>query len=367
VFGPSFTTARTRLREAHKLVFDHDFSALVCEAAKADPEKLCAMLNTARMPFEQCWIEWNRSTMPDIPGLHPMEQFKGPWGALVTPRPFPDQYEIMLAFRTGNQRDGFVLPGGLLVNFREVLPEPKSKPKPMARREMLDSAYRQCWSAARYDEWLDTLAGHTVYWAGAPPYGNPLIDLIDFLFGREVDAEIGEFFNAMAELAGSAYREIIAGCALVATHVGGSPLVREVAARSKSTYYKGKFHPAIEYKVIQLARPMPAPHLWRRAFPRGAATPARFHTVIGSWHHNRAPNRYCAHHPRACPIALWQPVAPVEEPTDLPDKAPPERHDQQACSLCRRKRWWVRDHARGNPDEGMLEKGYEITATSGVI
>jgi hypothetical protein len=368
VFGPFFMQARTRLRETHKLVFDTDFSALVCEAARAEPEKLVAMLNTARAPFEHCWIEWDRQS-----AITDTQKRGGPalWGAMFTPHEGVDgQYQITLAMQTPKTAHALhggakavVIPGALLINFREALLKPETPPA--RRAPLLGQDYVDLWPAPRHAAWLDTLVCHVVFCYGSPPYGKPMFDI----FGedqRRAAPAVDTFYHAMAILATSAFREIVAGCALVATHVGGGPLVKELAARGKSTYYKGKFHPPVEYKVIQLARPMPAPHLLRRAFARKPALPARHHAVIGAWHHRRAPN-VCPHHPRACPFVLegrqakWLPVKAPEEPTDIAPKAEPERHDQQICSLCKRKRWWVSDHARGDPREGLLDKGYEIT------
>jgi hypothetical protein len=34
----------------------------------------------------------------------------------------------------------------------------------------------------------------------------------------------------------------------------------------------------------------------------------------------------------------------------------------QECALCQRHRWFVRDHARGDADLGMIEKRYQIIA-----
>jgi hypothetical protein len=349
VFGPSFMQAGSALREAHKLVFDRDFSALVCEAARAEPEKLVALVNTARAPFQHCWIEWDRSTALEAPRLTEYDR----WGALFMPHgTIEDCYELMVVMEVNS--GAYVIPATFVVSLRAPIPQAAAARRP---EWVLGREYLKLWSGKRH-QWLDFLYAHGGYELGHPPYG-PLADWRPGL----VPENVANIMGGMGELASGIFREIIAGCALVATHVGGEPLVKETAARTKSLYFKGKFHPPVEYKVIQLARPMPAPHLWRRAFPRPPPVPALHHPVIGAWHHRRAPNSICAHHPRACPIALWQPVEAPEEPTDLAAEAEaePERHDQQICVLCKRKRWWVRDHARGDPRKGMLEKGYEIT------
>jgi hypothetical protein len=388
LFAASCAKLAVRLREAHKFVFDHMFSRLVVEAAEQDPATIERALITARLPFENCWIEWDRSTSID---RHRWEAGHDRWGMLISPTQWPDIFEIVVVIgdnpsgtrdpRSADQRRGLaIVPGALLVNFREpisteigvvhvVISDPTDSGEFGDEEQIMGYDYYERWKSSRA-ALMKQIAQHGRFIIDALPYDPPIVDILQ----REYKADKGAFARgdgSLQEYLGlcslavpGVFREAIAGCALVATHVGGGPLVKELAAKTKTSYYSGRFHPAIEYKVLQLARPMPAPHLWRKVFRKKPSGPVRWHQVIGSWHHRRAPNAQCDKHPRACPIAVWNAVEPREEPSDgghpLTEVQP---DDIQACILCKRHRWFVKDHARGDVREGMLEKDYEITAT----
>ena len=357
LFGSTFATTRTRLREAQKIVFDQNFSALICATSQQSPEALLEMLSTARLPFGSCWIEWDRSTSPDLrtapANVH--DVLLGQWGVLLRAIGGDSHRFVALVAYPGDLR---VLPVALMIDCRDAIPctgTPTEVGDSMERRwrHMLLRPYMDHWS--KHKPALIALSQHGGFTLEHTPYGKPMQDLVDAAEGKA--PEIDAYFSQCSLFAGSVFRELLVGLALVATHVGGGPYTKELAAKTQPAYWRGRFHPAVEYKVLQLARPMTAPHLWRHFRRRAKAERMRWHQVIGAWHHQRAPCAQCNIHPRACPIVVWRSVEPRDGPDGLREEHPPG--DIQACILCKRRRWWVRDHARGDVREGMLEKDYE--------
>jgi hypothetical protein len=84
----------------------------------------------------------------------------------------------------------------------------------------------------------------------------------------------------------------------------------------------------------------------RKAFLDGAErTPPRRHEVRGSFHHHGGQLHGCGHDWPTIPDmeGIWQ------------------------CKRCGRRRWWVRDHMRGDATRGFVHKEYETTVTPNVV
>jgi hypothetical protein len=78
----------------------------------------------------------------------------------------------------------------------------------------------------------------------------------------------------------------------------------------------------------------------RRAFLSGAPrTPSRRHEVRGSFHHHGGLEQGCGHDWPLMPDieGVWQ------------------------CNKCQRRRWWVKDHLRGDASRGFVHKEYDTT------
>jgi hypothetical protein len=91
---------------------------------------------------------------------------------------------------------------------------------------------------------------HGKFVLGPGPFGGLFRD-----FSRAMATareEVHHYFSDCARVAPTIFREFMVGCALVATHVGGGPLVKTIAAKTDKSFYRGKSHPPIEYKVLQL-------------------------------------------------------------------------------------------------------------------
>jgi hypothetical protein len=342
-------TAATTLAQARKFVFADDFSRLVCETAARDPATIERIFATARAPYATCWIEWDRSLTPELAADKPTR-----WGVLVTPSSDKDELWLLViasASETGGRP--MILPAGVRLSFDRPVMTPRADIETDAWTTF-GPDYFERWKRRQLEP-MTRLALHAGPVLGIPPFSR-LLDIYGDAFER--DEATKEILQLTGLYAGGVVREIICSFALIATHIGGLPLADEVAVTAPRHYYGGRFHPSYEYKILRLARPMTAPRLVRRVFPKTPPQPTRWHEVIGSWHHRRAPTVLCGIHPRACARAQWQKI--------FDQDGEPVGSNLQACAICRRHRWFVADHARGDPSLGTLEKDYEVTASSQV-
>jgi hypothetical protein len=344
---PAQLTA-AKLRQAHKFVFDETFSRLVIETAAQSPQTYARIFPTARVPFDHTWIEWDGTETR--------------WGTLISPwEDGSDNWEVLL-FQ--NSDDLTILPGGVHLSLREPLAVNVDPAVPFAsslEEGFFGSDYLKRWKSQRST--IHAIATHFAHNIHAPPFGDLAAELLEragrmkkypeqgvIMLGS--DDPLEQLLANCTMFRDGAVRELVCGLALVATHIGGGPMVETRDARTRTHFYAGKFRPSYEYKVVQLRRPMGVPSLIRRAFPKTQAKPTRWHEVIGAWHHRRHPTPECAIHPRACPRAQWQQL----------DDDEADGGDIQACTLCQRRRWFVPGHARGDPELGSVDKDYEVTA-----
>jgi hypothetical protein len=333
------------LPQIPKFVFTDDFARLTCDIADADPLTLHRLLATARPPFETCWLEW-KSKIAAHDGL----QIRA--GALIVPHDSaPDAYNIIQVLANENdQADSVIIvPGALGVNFITTVPEDKDE----------DQFDIGCVFTAEYlERWrnqmpvLKALGQHASAVIGPPPY-EELTRQIP-ITGQDVVDALSQILHDSACL----FREIVAGLALMATHIGGGPIVQQQRAKTKGHYSRGKIRPGFEYQIVELIRPMTAPWVVNEAYPAPPRAPAAYHPVIGAWHHRRTAVANCQLHPRACPLANWVPI--------WGDDGKPVGSQQQTCAICHRHRWFVPGHHRGDPQVGGLDRDYRIvTAKDG--
>jgi hypothetical protein len=172
-----------------------------------------------------------------------------------------------------------VCPGALLVSFTDVVNHAGdfhriTAYKTAHHEQLLGKKYCEHWGIDGIDpavnpEWAKVyphhdhkrwtpgyvkatveLTIHGKFVLGPGPFGGLFRD-----FSRAMATareEVHHYFSDCARVAPTIFREFMVGCALVATHVGGGPLVKTIAAKTDKSFYRGKFHPPIEYKVLQL-------------------------------------------------------------------------------------------------------------------
>jgi hypothetical protein len=352
LFGRDCETTTRALAQARKFVFAEDFSQLVRDTAAQDPATIERIFATARAPYATCWIEWDRSPPEGVPG----DQLRR-WGVLVLPSTVGDEPDVLWLLVVRSEPSGrpMILPAGVRLSFDRPVIE---------RRDEIETDvwlafghdYFERWARRQFEP-MSRVAEHIGCVVGLPPFSG-LVDMYGGEEGLEREKAASEILQITGVLAAGAVREIICSFALIATHIGGSPLADQVTATAPRHYYGGRFHPSYEYRILRLVRPMTAPRLVRRVFPKAPPQPTRWHEVIGAWHHRRAPTPLCGVHPRACARAQWQKI--------FDQDGEPVGSDLQACSICSRHRWFIADHARGDPSLGTVEKDYEVTASSQV-
>jgi len=367
-FEAPFEQVRQRLRQARKMVFADDFQALVRAAGERSPEELVRLFATARMPFEECWLEWTDVDGSRI-GMLIAEQ-DGVHGTMIVHQEKADNeltiLPFALRFSLQPNEPGTWRKYGGYHGLSVVMPERDDDWHDHALM-MFGKEYCEHWEAdSRQLMILERLGEYCWVVIGGAPLGRLAADFL-FKHGRAVDRypALKAYYSETMPFVGMMWRAVITpGLALLATHRGGGPVVA-TKVTTPPRYYHGRFHPAYEYEVLRLERPMGAPtflkYLRKR---RKSGDPLRSHEVIACWHHERTPTERtadhlgCDEHPRACPIALWR----RREPSDIPIDEPAGPKDQQYCALCQRKRWHVKSHWRGDARFGVVDKDYEITA-----
>lgn len=375
-----------RLRRAHKFSLGSDFAALVAAAAKQSPTRIERMLPTARMPFSEVWIEWphqagssgflistvdralaeERAT--DSYWLPGCEVYRL-WPLHFTPgtpenRALLDKDEVRRFLHDIGGRQSFglvVLPHcALEFSFDGEHCDEKSS----YRRGAIEISDERAQSAPAREREATRRLDRRQCMRDTPlgQYAVNLLDLAeDYPRGREAADRLGRHIELGLHV-DTVLQDLMtkptALLALMSTHIGSTPLVRESPVQKSGQYLaKGRVRPGFEYRVLTLYRPVEPPKLFRRAFPQRKAEGVPLHEVSGAWHHRRAPAAHCQQYPGSCPLAEWEPVVDEEEK--------PVGAEQQRCQLCARKRWFIAGHPRGDRQFGVIEKSYQVRASKG--
>lgn len=360
-----------RLHSAHKFRWDDTFSKMARDTAESRPQTLLHdMLVTARLPYEtgDVWFEWMRDFNGLLlrsdggidSGVGVEGEQSGVWGALIMPS---DNGSFRALVATP---DGGISPGSLMFDFRNpvdyaatgyAMVWPESKNWGVLGREYVDR-----WRTSHAI--LEQLAGHAAIDISGPLYGQISAARWTRMFER--DGELSEHYRKIALTVGGIFRELLSGWALAVTHIDDEPLVTTTTIRTPPFYSgKGKFRPSYAYTNVVWRRPQELPKLLRKIRRIVRTEGMRQTEVSGHWAHRRAPNKDCAVHPRACGRQRqWR---STKRPEGLwgHDDRPLCENDYQKCIYCDHVRWWVRDHPRGDPKYGIVEKSYTITASTG--
>jgi hypothetical protein len=373
------------LRQARKYVWDEDFSELVLAVAwDCNPAALLDFLTKARLPFDYYWVEWHRAPIT----VHDATDDLRRWGALFRPtgayarnrpaKPPPiTAYEVMLFYqavspydarRPGDGSVPSIWPYNYAASFRAPI---NNGPPSLLRAGKFgeqgeDNYPRSVLGMAYYDRFrkthvaeMQTLAGHVDFMVGPPwhpLFGEFSLDVLDGTL-RLANPRIRQTLDDRISRACNTFRELMVGLALSVTHMDDQPLTIETPGGTPATLVRRNRLPGLKYTVIRLRRPQEGPKL-RRLVRRLARikTPVPYHPVPGHWAHRVIANDICRRHPRACPRATWEKVV-------APEGVDPKEFDTMACVVCHRHRWWVRDHHRGDIKAGVVDHGYEVTAT----
>lgn len=376
-----------QLDGAHRIVLEPDFTEMASDLGEQDPITIARLMTTARLPFPSIWIEWpEQHRSPRMMKDAPIRT-----GMLITPDASIDipgggytATTVIQAAVTGT--DGMALDGhlscapspvGFVFNFEHPVVDEHGTvigwepTRLMQDREVettvsLGGNYLRSIQKDHPDQLglAMRLCRHSAS-VVADPFGQIHRGIMNYCLKKSEagDADIerfteiaeknAEFMETCTRALHGNFRWLTAIFALMATHLGGDPVVASRKQKGRGSFIRGKFLPAYEYRVVTLVRPMPTPTFIKR-LPAGTGLGRREHEVEGSWHHQRADSPSCHVHPRACPMAVWVKIKD--------DEGNPVGSDQQVCHLCKRRRWRVEAHLRGDRALGVIEKGYKITA-----
>lgn len=325
------------LQNSPKFVWNDAFAALVAETAQQSPATFLKLWTTARTPYDDCWIEWNSQNHHEIIKVGAwIQRQEGVYTNGQGNEESATGYEIKL-MASGN--DSMVLlPVGLDIDLEMTFHEEADDGEADDVSYFWPEEYQQRWRGRM--AMLDQLCGHISVVECVPPFH--LIPSLE----RKLLAK-------SASVAASFMSELVCGLALMTTHLGGGAPIEHHAEQTKRQFYSGKFHPATEYQLVQLVRPMTARQLIHRALRNyHTERDLPLHPVIAAWHHRRETVDNCRVHPRACPLAEWSQL--------YDEEGEPLGSQLQECTICGRRRWHQKGHTRGNAAFGVIHKDYEI-------
>lgn len=369
------------LHRAHRMVLAPEFTRLASELTRQPPSVLARLLDVARMPFSNLWLEWpqeERSVAAIARNYQKETDIPKRVGVLIWPVPGSDQV-FQLTDVSGYPDQCGPGPIGMIFSMTKPIDDYSATYRVRYDDEVItgdpgdpavkqDQFIRECAIGYHYMDGVrerypdevplaEKLSKHA--WISiAPPLG-PLHreTIINALANKQFDVveRQQEWLGITAREINGLWRFLIAVLGLYNTG-GGEFVFSETKQQPRRAFRSGTL-PAYEYRVLKLSRPT-RPEIVEQKLPPGPGTGAgrRWHTVPGNWHHRRLKTAECARHPKVCPIADWK------------KKYDPETNegvgsDQYECLVCHRIRWFVPEHPRGNKELGIVDKGYKITSS----
>lgn len=376
--------ARTAMDQAHRYVLDDDFTELAARISTSHPRLLSQALRFCHMPFETIWLEWNdpvrRQHTPDNYGLNPaiLTGMAKRRGLLLRTMSTSDALQIIhiqpvfgqqihsdpaLQSRVAECHMG-------LAGFELFLGDDAEQYGEGIFADMLAGAQLTSFGDAGFKEWAREVApvpiGHgymvnhddqdtkshiqAAQLAYHTALGSHLLAENQLEVWVNPDPEFRKNLQEDLFLPGGDVRFAVAVLTLL-TDAPDAKLRFVTAGSTGTTFSKSKFLPKYEYKVVAIERPVTErlAELQQTLRDHDPWSGVRQHPVEGHWcysHRNGRSN--CLH-------ARWERrYGPDGKRLGL---------DLWRCDDCGKTRWWRSPHLRGNPEIGVIEKGYEVMAS----
>ena len=366
------------LHRAHRMVLDADFTALAGNLAKEEPINLARYLDLARLPFDHLWLEWPQPARDvAIVGRNYKKDSHIPKHAGMLIWPVEGIYYSIVVTGYTNQgglptqcgpspigmvfsmtQDIWDHPGRILIDPDDPAGKGEDSYYAAAQQDIdecpIGFHYMQALRQLHPDQVkLAEAIGRHASISIAPPFGPLHRETImnartaghDDVIERQSD-----WLGINTREVNGLWRFLIAVFGLY--HTGGSEFVYSETKHQKKQAYRSGHLPAYEYRIVTLRRPT-TPAIVNKTLPSTSTLGRREHTVEGSWHHRRLATAECRRHPKACPIAVWHPINDDET----------GEFDQKQCGICKRIKWFVPEHTRGDAVLGRVDKGIRVAAS----
>ncbi len=361
------------LHRSHRIVLEPDFTHLASQLTLQEPVDLARYLDLARLPFDNLWLEWpQRDRASSTIGLSYQKDWHIPQrvGVLIWPSG-DDAYQLVAVSGYTNQQ-GFATqcapsPVGMIFSMTHDIDAlsdityADDRDDPNAQRDI-----DECPIGHHY---MEVIRGKTPEQVGlaqaiakqarisiAPPFGplhRETILRATAAGQTDVVERQQQWLGLNTREINGLWRWLIAVFGLYNT--GGGEFVFSQGKSQKKQAYRGGMLPKYEYRIVKLKKPV-APEVIKRSLPSTSTLGRRQHTVEAAWHHRRLATAECSRHPKACPIAFWDKVEPDDAEID-------GNKDQWRCGVCKRIRWRVKAHTRGDKALGIVDKGIRVTAS----
>lgn len=336
-----------------------DFAKLAATMLLTSPRHLVTALASARMPYDEVWIEWDDRAR--IAVLNPAHASEAEPRAGFLIRPVNEEarlvglYQATLVAGEG----GGAVPATVGFDFCLNQPFPVEDIQrranlfevlgPATRHLLREAPVGPLFDVLRQASHVAALNAHALYLPTRP------LGLMLWATMREAAAagertiyeRQSEWLRKSAVSAGGLFCWVVAVLALLAYRPDRPDIVR-TPAKGLGGIARGRILPGYNYQVVTLARPMTQRQVFtglQREYAHPG--PRAQHDVEAAWHyrHGRG-DPHCEH--------AWE-VRIDEDGNAL-------GHDQQVCPKCNRFRWRVGSHKRGDPRYGIIEKGQRIVA-----
>ena len=361
------------LHKSHRIVLEPDFTQLASQLTFQEPVDLARYLDLARLPFDNLWLEWPQDDRASsIIGRNYKKDRHIPKKVGVLIWPAGDESYQLIAVSGYTNQQGFATqcgpsPVGMVFSMTENIDNLASivydddRDDPHAQRDIdecpIGMHYMEAIRAKHPEQvgLAEAIAAHARI-SIAPPFGHLHRETMQKAdASNEVDVKERQqvWLGINAREINGLWRWLI--CVFGLYNTGGGEFVFTQGKSQKKQAYRGGILPKYEYRIVSLKKPV-APEVIKRSLPSTSTLGRRQHTVEASWHHRRLETAECSRHPKVCPIAFWTKVEPDDAEVE-------GNKDQWRCGVCKRLRWRVKAHPRGNKALGIVDKGIRVTAS----
>lgn len=408
--------ARTLMDTSHRYLLEDDFTEAAARVSMLEPRTLLKAVASCRMPFDTMWIEWNdnvrrqhtidgsefpavfvaglptrrgllistRSKQPDIQVIH-LQPVYGPY-TVADPA---TQARLPPCIMGEIGQELFLLEGGhaygrhLLDLLKDASSLAASTFGSGRGRRQMDEFYRSHGHTKKpdrdltdpnsgYDEWTTEVGPTPIGMAYTsrfrPRYPAEIEQLtartwvVSSLFHKDPEGSVmpGVMFELLdpgrhADIQQDIFlpsgdaRFVIATLALLSDNAITTLRMAETG-ETGTMWRDGKQLPKYEYQVVNLIRPAEERviELERAITAREPWNGTRYHPVEGHWCYSHRHGRDTCRH--------------EEWTRRVEGEGVRVGQDMWKCGACGKFRWWRNPHHRGNPEIGVIERGYDVNA-----
>jgi len=334
---------QAKVRVAHKYVFDETAASRVGQVVGQIPSLVVREYKFARAPYDLTWIEYPHYAY--WPELHKHPNF----GADVMKQQ-DGKSDFMVGYLI-DHNTVYTVSGGTLSNKNvfdcALWPMVYELNTEWPFKEQLDMAMRLSVSRLGLDEY---------FWGSS----SNMLSFDEMRVLRDHNAMYLLKTNPRAgvkhieEILHAARGDLRTVVAILLMLNRPSVTQYKQTLPNYRSFHKGKMFPFVKHVQVTVNLD-PMPEMKLIGTPQGDSVPRRFHEVEGHYCHNQEARDYAR---IAGCIHDWQDT----DEDWLPIASDSQTVHHWLCKVCHGKRWWTKEHWRGNPTVGTVIKDqYNVT------